>query len=218
MLLIVPALLLYAFEWSALEKSLHRALYDELGDPAYVGVDGGDLLEIQQMLIAYLRGERSDLAMRARVFDREQQVFNEREIVHMHDVLALFHGGWRAAGCMLAAGGLLLAAGLRGGGWRRRLVEAGNIAQGAWALALIAVAAWALIDFTGLFYRFHGLLFTNDLWLLNPETDLMIRMLPQRYFEKVAAWSAAAMLAGQLLLRLVILLAVRLAPGGKGEV
>ena len=56
----------------------------------------------------------------------------------------------------------------------------------------------AAID--GLFRRFHGLLFTNDLWLLNPKTDLMIRMLPEQFFQAVAVHAAGWMLAGQALL------------------
>ena len=54
-------------------------------------------------------------------------------------------------------------------------------------LPAAACALYALqADFGTLFTRFHLLAFTNDLWLLNPETDLMIRMLPQEFFEKMA--------------------------------
>lgn len=38
------------------------------------------------------------------------------------------------------------------------------------------------VNFEKSFIIFHKLLFNNDLWLLNPETDIMIRMLPQEYF------------------------------------
>ena len=40
-------------------------------------------------------------------------------------------------------------------------------------------------QFNEAFIRFHELLFTNDLWLLNPETDMMIRMLPQKIFFEI---------------------------------
>lgn len=36
--------------------------------------------------------------------------------------------------------------------------------------------------FESAFIRFHKLLFTNDLWLLNPATDKLIVLLPQQFF------------------------------------
>ena len=70
------------------------------------------------------------------------------------------------------------------------------------ALAVITLigAAAALmaphIDFDVLFTRFHHLLFTNDLWLLDPATDAMIRMLPEAFFESMAAQGLSAALIG----------------------
>lgn len=40
---------------------------------------------------------------------------------------------------------------------------------------LAALMVWGAVDFDSLFILFHRLAFTNDLWLLNPETDLLIR-------------------------------------------
>ena len=60
----------------------------------------------------------------------------------------------------LLAGGLLLVALLRGQGFAR------------------------------LFAGAHELLFSNDLWLMNPETDVLIRMMPQTLFERAAAQAA----------------------------
>jgi len=39
-----------------------------------------------------------------------------------------------------------------------------------------------LKDFSGFWVQFHHLFFNNDLWLLNPETDILIQMLPQQFF------------------------------------
>ena len=45
-----------------------------------------------------------------------------------------------------------------------------------------AFAIWAAADFSGAFTFFHHLLFTNDLWLLDPQTDLLIRICPSSMF------------------------------------
>ncbi len=50
-----------------------------------------------------------------------------------------------------------------------------------------AVALWAAIDFRSLFILFHRIAFTNDLWLLDPRTDLLIRLMPTEFFVAYAA-------------------------------
>ena len=152
------------------------------------------------MLVDYISGARDDLDMTASVHGVEQPVFNEREITHMADVKGLFDLERRVKVVFAVLGLALLLAGIMGRGWARRLLRAGVIGQALWLSLIAFVAVWASIDFDGLFRRFHGLLFTNDLWLLNPETDLMIRMLPEQFFANVAARAAVWMLAGQALL------------------
>lgn len=49
-------------------------------------------------------------------------------------------------------------------------------------IPLGAFALWAAIDFSGAFTFFHHLLFANDLWLLDPRTDLLIRICPSSMF------------------------------------
>src|SRR5699024_3895128 len=44
---------------------------------------------------------------------------------------------------------------------------------------------YALIDFNGFWIHFHKLLFSNDLWLLNPATDRMINMFPESFFNQM---------------------------------
>ena len=69
-------------------------------------------------------------------------------------------------------------------------------------IPLGAFALWAATDFDSAFTFFHHLLFTNDLWLLNPETDLLIRICPQEMFMqmgiRIAGMSALQMLSALL--------------------
>ena len=43
-----------------------------------------------------------------------------------------------------------------------------------------------LVGFSRVFIAFHHLAFSNDLWLLDPATDAMIRMLPEEFFAGMA--------------------------------
>lgn len=54
-------------------------------------------------------------------------------------------------------------------------------------LGLVAIVGFLVYkDFNSYFIKFHELFFDNDLWLLDPRTDIMIRMLPEDYFMKLA--------------------------------
>ena len=41
-------------------------------------------------------------------------------------------------------------------------------------------------DFSKYFTLFHHIFFSNDLWILNPRTDLLIQMLPEEFFMSIA--------------------------------
>ena len=44
---------------------------------------------------------------------------------------------------------------------------------------------WAAVNFNGLFVTFHKVAFRNDGWLLNPKTDLLIRLMPISFFVRL---------------------------------
>ena len=41
-------------------------------------------------------------------------------------------------------------------------------------------------DFTQYFTYFHEIFFNNDLWLLDPKTEILIQMMPEPFFIKAA--------------------------------
>ena len=49
-------------------------------------------------------------------------------------------------------------------------------------LLYVAVLVVLALNFNSFFYNFHKIFFTNNLWLLNPKTDLLILMFPENYF------------------------------------
>lgn len=115
-------------------------------------------------------------------------LFNEREVSHMRDVYALFEGMRliRAVAFPLGAA-LLFAAAFRNRGWARTLLVGGALGAALFFAPLVAAGIWAAIDFHGAFRAMHRLLFRNMLWLLDPSTDYLIRLLPQEFFERISA-------------------------------
>ena len=47
---------------------------------------------------------------------------------------------------------------------------------------LVAILIFGLVNFDAFFVRFHKILFTNDLWLLDPNEDYIICLLPEKIF------------------------------------
>lgn len=62
--------------------------------------------------------------------------------------------------------------------WKRSLVI--------FLIALGAIMTFAVVNFNSLFVIFHELLFDNDLWLLYPNKDYLINLLPEEFFAKFA--------------------------------
>jgi integral membrane protein (TIGR01906 family) len=160
-----------------------------INDPLVKILIESDFWGLDQLFEAIPRALNGDLdALRLTVRDREgqeQQAFTEREIAHMADVAELY----RLAKIALAVfGGMLLA--LAVWTWHGCWHYGGkaSVAKGMlWGTLdifalMVAVALWAMIDFRSIFWAFHHIAFTNDLWLLDPG-DLLILLMPQRFFE-----------------------------------
>lgn len=133
--------------------------------------------------------------------------FSEKENLHLADVrgivTALKLVRWIAGGltvCILAA----LYCFSRG---RERMLQEAFRGFAYASIVLlglgVGLAVWGLVNFQGLFWTFHQVAFSNDLWLLNPETDLLVALMPLSFFE----WYGSALLKN-LLPILGIMLAV----------
>ena len=135
------------------------------------GISEEELIALDGDLAAYLAGDASAL---------DDSPFNERELTHMADCFDLFVLLRR----VLLAAGIAAAVLLAGAALLGHQVAASAALTGALALlGLIAIVGiWGIVDFDSLFTAFHHMLFTNDLWLLDPRTDLLIRICPQSMF------------------------------------
>lgn len=119
--------------------------------------------------------------------------FQEHELLHLMDVRNLFslafHLGRAGLLILIAVSIILLTAGTS-----RFSARLGNLA-GAWQAAVLGVLGilallgiLASTRFDQAFFSMHKLLFSNDLWLLNPQTDVLIQLMPRRFL-----WSMRGM-------------------------
>lgn len=125
--------------------------------------------------------------------------FNRNEVNHMVDVYALFHLMRRlcVAAAVVATTGFFALA-------KKFGVKEGLRSIGRAALALIAtfliLGGIIAMNFTKAWYTFHTLFFSNELWQMDPATDLMIQMLPEAFFFGMVKQIGLIIAAGLLIM------------------
>ena len=135
-------------------------------------------------IVRYFEDDADTLRILVFTGGQETALFSEDETLHMEDVKGLMRTIFRAnevaLGFVLAyVAATVLWAGERSG---RTLAKETLAAVGAGALVGVAVGIVALVGFDEAWNQLHEVLFTNDLWLLDPRTDRLIQMFPETFW------------------------------------
>ena len=167
---------------------------------------------VVSMVTGYLKGDEIPFQHVFTVNGAEYAAFNAKEQQHMADVQDLFSLcrwiGWGCAGAIVLIG-LALRKNMSWRTFRRTLMVILGI--------VTAVIVLACIDFDSLFVLFHKVAFTNDLWLLNPQTDLLIRLMPIEFFISYAAIIGGLWLLGMVGLLILSTIRIKKIQTTKGE-
>lgn len=153
-----------------------------------VSMEMEDLLDVTTEMMAFLKGKREDLHVPTIVNGQPREFFSEREIAHMEDVQGLFLAAIAIRrGCLVFLAAAVAVLVLVKADIRRllpRMVCAGTVLF----FAVLAVLAGIIsTDFSRYFIVFHHIFFNNDLWMLDPRTDLLINIVPEPFFMDTAA-------------------------------
>ena len=163
--------------------SFYRKEYDKYCVPHVLRMDIDDIMVVTEYMMDYLIGKAENLSVETEVDGTVQDFFNEQDRLHMADVRNLFLDGLKLRNICVGVSIILLFGIFIMGKHGFRLLVYGYLR----ALTLFVVlgiffAIIFTIDFTDCFTIFHKIFFTNDLWLFDPATDYMIRMLPEGFF------------------------------------
>ena len=172
--------------------------------PAATGITRQELLSVARQTRDYFSNDVERLDVAASRNGEPFPLYNEREIQHMADVKGLFRFAARmqeAAGTYVV---LYLVVGLL---VQRRAVirdwQEVGFQGGLFTLGLMALAGLgSLMDFDRLFLQFHLLSFSNDLWMLDPSRDYLLKMYPEGFFRDATIAIAGLTLSEALLLLL----------------
>ncbi len=179
---VVLGIILNCVNFFCFQKSFYRQEYQKLDTAEQIGMSDADLQNATDALLDYLRGKRDDLRVQAVVRGQQREVFNQREILHMADVKTLYLWAMRIGnGLLILAVAFYLWAWL---GKRDIKTILSGYLQGNYVLLglIAALGIYAALDFNSFWTGFHKIFFTNDLWLLDPRTDILIQMVPEQFF------------------------------------
>lgn len=183
-LLIICVMLVTSIEIYALDPSFYEKEYNTLKQAEVIGISREELSEVTKNLIAYTKGERESLDMLSLINGEEREVFNEKEKSHMVDVKALYLAARDLRNIFLIAAVIFIAAGLfiHKKGAVKTLINCYLSVCGMFLFVIAALGFWAALDFNSFWTSFHLLFFSNNLWLLDPSTDILIMMVPGQFF------------------------------------
>ena len=142
-----------------------------------------DLLDVTGEMMSYLRGKRDNLHVDTTMGGVEREFFNAREIAHMEDVRGLFLGALSIRrGCLMIMVLCLIILLLLKTSFTRTFPKAVCAGTGIFFVLSAVIAFIISTDFTRYFIMFHHIFFKNDLWVLDPSTDMLINIVPEGFF------------------------------------
>lgn len=181
MVLVMVFIILFSVFTVVNTDSFYSEQYVKNGADRDTGVSFEDLDKITAMLLDYLNDKRDDLDMQVEKYGEMKQVFDQRETTHMVDVKNLYSFFAKVMYISIAAAVIMLGfmykkEGRQGfftgilGGYKVSLLIG--------AILIVIFAYIFTVGFNDFWTLFHEVMFTNDLWLLDPRISTMINMFP----------------------------------------
>lgn len=140
-----------------------------------------DLKLISKNLADYLENKRDNLVFEVTYAGEAREAFNNREIQHMIDVKDIYIklNYLKLISLLLI---ISIVALIRKKYLLNAMYYSAGLSFGFSALLGIIIS----INFNKAFIFFHEIAFSNDLWLLDPRTDLLINLLPLSFFINIS--------------------------------
>ena len=162
-------------------NSFYSQQYREIGADKSTGVSLEDLDEITTMLLDYLNDKRDNLDMHVEKWGQLKPVFDDRETSHMVDVKNLYAFFEKTMYITFITSAAILIYLFIKDGKTQFFTNAvkGYLSALVVAIILCVIFATAFtVGFNSFWTLFHEVMFTNDLWLLDPRVSTMINMYP----------------------------------------
>lgn len=165
------------------------------------GLPPAELNRAVQEIVDYFENDARVLRIIVTVDGREEALFDEHETEHMRDVKALMGAVFRIqeVALVVVVSYVALVVLWAGETSVRKLAVLALGGIGAGLAAIGVIAAFAIAGFDRAWTQFHEIAFRNDLWRLDPDTDRLIQMFPEPFWQE-ATYLAGALIGAQMLL------------------
>lgn len=200
-IMVFVAIIITAVDVMSFDLNFFRDFYSDNNSAEEIGVSFDDLMISTEVLLDYTRGRLDSMDVEVLVDGRKEMMFNKRETDHMVDVRNLYLGAIFIRNLALVFyGALVMFESIRKRfSFRDHWQSVRQAAVIIFAVIAFIITA-AVIDFNTFWTNFHLIFFRNDLWLLNPNTDRLILMVPLNFFMALVTRIILASLAGLTLL------------------
>lgn len=181
MVLVMVFIILFSVFTVVNTDSFYSEQYVKNGADRDTGVSFEDLDKITAMLLDYLNDKRDDLDMQVEKYGEMKQVFDQRETTHMVDVKNLYSFFAKVMYISIAAAVIMLGFMYKKEGRQRfftGILGGYKVSLLIGAILIVIFAYVFTVGFNDFWTFFHEVMFTNDLWLLDPRISTMINMFP----------------------------------------
>ncbi|MBI2767858.1 MAG: TIGR01906 family membrane protein [Chloroflexi bacterium] len=171
--------------------------FREYDAPQVTGVPLPELDRAGREIVNYFQNDAPMLRIIVNEDGEETSLFNSRETLHMSDVKRVMRfiyrlNEWTLAYVLTYVAGSVLWTGER---TMRGLAKLSLAAIGTGLAAVAVIGIAALVNFEAAWTRFHLIVFPKGLWQFNPDTDHLIQMFPDPFWQVATAVVAALIVA-----------------------
>lgn len=181
------ALVTSNIRFMANEPAVYRYAIDEYDAVATTGIEREELIRASAEIRDYFNNNEETLSITVNEGGQQASLFNPRETAHMADVKDRFRAVNKAQEfSVIYAIGYVAVVAL----WAREVSLRGLAKQVAGGAAICiavvgAIGAFGAAGFDSAWEDFHELMFSNDFWQLDPNSDHLIQIFPPAFWESI---------------------------------
>ncbi len=166
------------------DMDFFRGQYEKNNTTAATGMSMEDLEDATELMLDYLNDETDSLDMTVEKWGAEKELFDSREKTHMIDVKILYKTFFwvMVALTAISAIGFLLMFFADRQYYYKNLAKSFRFALIFAVILCVIFGSVFTIGFGRFWTLFHEIMFTNDLWLLDPKISTMINMFPLNFW------------------------------------
>ena len=183
-ILSIYALFMTCIDVCAFQRKFFNYEYARLNTAEKIGMSKTSLYVATDTLLDYLKDYRDNIDVQVKVHGKMREVFDQREKDHMVDVKNLYQDAMTLRNISLIVIVILLL--MIAYDNKKEVKEVLTYTYKrvfiVFMFFLAALVLYAVSDFTTFWTQFHTIFFSNDLWLLDPSTSIMINMFPEPFF------------------------------------